>query len=597
MVANPDGQSLADAGLDRPGADPSFDRFARLVSRHLGVSTALVTFVVSDTQLYPGALGLPEPLQTTRRSAFPHSMCAEVVHAGGPLTYTDLTAVPGEPARDLVVNLGIRAYAGFPVFDREGSAVGTVCALDALPHEWTRTDLDTLADLAEACSAEIRLRQERRRAQELQEVALRAGRRTQLLLDLTDRFSRATTLADLVVAVERASSAVGVAWSGLGLLDATGTSVHVVSELDGVPFPARLRLDDPLPGPHALRSRTPVYVPDGRTLLRDWPAMSRWVRPEDGALAFLPLVADDTVRGLVALAWRDPQEVDADTRETCAALAACVATGLDRVHVLEDRHRVAATLQAAMLTELPATADLELAATYSTATRTDRVGGDWYDAVVRDDHTVLMIGDVTGHDMQAAARMGQLRSMLRTLAWSQDISPAALLRQLDHANHGLALEASATVLVVRLCRRSDPPALSWSSAGHPPPLVLRADGSVTELAGRPDLLLGIDPGAVRADHATRLGPGDTLVLHTDGLVETRTSTYSHRAAALRAALAELGDRPTAQLPRALVERMVPGSQRDDVAVLAARVRRRARVGAPHLVDATGVADATGATAR
>ncbi|GAA1982444.1 hypothetical protein GCM10009718_19580 [Isoptericola halotolerans] len=566
-------QSLAAAGLDRPGPDPSFDRFARLVNRHLGVSTALVTFVLRDTQLYPGALGLPEPLQTERRSTLPHAMCAEVVRTGGPLSFADLTTVPGRPARDLVDDLGIRAYAGFPVFDRDGSAVGTVCAMNDLPREWTDSDLDTLADLAEACSAEIRLRQERRRAQELQELALQAGHRTQLLLEMTDRFSRATTIVDLVVALRAFSAQAGAAWSGLGLLDATGSTVHLVNELDGVPFPERLRLDDPLPGPQALRTRTPLYFPDGRALLQDWPAMSRWAAPSTGALAFLPLVADDALRGLVVLAWPEAREVDADTRETCAALASCVATGLDRVYVLEDRHRVAATLQAAMLTELPTTADLELAATYATATGTDRVGGDWYDAVVRDDYTVLMIGDVTGHDMQAAARMGQLRSMLRTLAWSRDSSPAALLHQLDHANHGLALEASATVLVARLCRRSDPHVLTWASAGHPPPLVLRRDGAVDELEGRPDLLLGIDRATHRTDHTAHLDRGDTLVLHTDGLVESRGATYARRAAQLRTTLADLSHLPAARLPRALVERMVPGSQRDDVAVLAARVRR------------------------
>ncbi|WP_277213631.1 GAF domain-containing SpoIIE family protein phosphatase [Isoptericola croceus] len=573
VTAHPHGQSLADADLDRPGADPSFDRFARLVTRHLGVSTALVTFVMADAQLYPGALGLPEPLQTTRRSAFPDPMCAEVVRAAGPLAFADLTSVPGKPARALLEGLGIQAYAGFPVFDRDGSAVGTVCALHDVPHEWSQADLDTLADLAEACSAEIRLRQERRRAQQLQELALEAGRRTQLLLELTDRFARATTLADLVAALQHTAGGIGVATSVLGLLDATGSAVQLLNGVDGYTLPGRLRITDPLPGPHALRTRTPVYCADGPALLREWPEMARWADPDTGAMAFLPLIADGTVRGLVVLAWERPQDIDPGTRETCAALAACVATGLDRVHVLEDRHRVAATLQAAMLTELPTTTDLELAATYSTATRTDRVGGDWYDAVVRGDHTVLMIGDVTGHDMQAAARMGQLRSMLRTLAWSEDVFPATLLRRLDHANHGLALEASATVLVARFDRRGDRRTLSWSSAGHPPPLVLRgSDGTVVELAGRSDLLLGIDHRTSRSDHRVGLEPGDTLVLHTDGLVESRTTTYARRAAELRAALTELADLPTARLPRVLVERMVPGSQRDDVAVLAARVR-------------------------
>jgi anti-sigma regulatory factor (Ser/Thr protein kinase) len=228
-----------------------------------------------------------------------------------------------------------------------------------------------------------------------------------------------------------------------------------------------------------------------------------------------------------------------------------------------------------MLTELPAVHSAELAATYASATRTDQVGGDWYDAVVLDDDAfVLMIGDVTGHDMRAAAQMGQLRSMLRTFAWCQDEPPATLLRLLDRANRGLALQASATALVVRLDRSPRGFDVTWSNAGHPAPLVLRADGTVDTFDAHPDLMLGVLPGTDRHDHRGELAPGDTLLLYTDGLVERRGESYQDRLAGLRATLADHVGTATSALPDALVRRLVAGEARDDVAVLALRVRHR-----------------------
>jgi serine phosphatase RsbU (regulator of sigma subunit) len=576
------GRSWADVGLDGDGADPMFDRFARLANRYLGVPTAFVSVAVEDgAQHYPGALGLPEPWQTDRRSTITTPLCAEVVHGRAPLAFTDLAEVESAPARTLVADLGVRSWAGHPVFDRDGVAVGSVCVLDVAPRTWSDDDLATLEDLAAACSAEIGLRQERHRAQEIQQVAIRAEQRTQLVLEITDMFARATTLADVVDTVQHAARGVGAVRAGIALLDDTETAFDLVRDgtvlfpsATGRMVPERVRLGDDLPATAAVMTRSPLYFDDGASMIEHWPVMERWIRRTDGAQAILPLADGGRFRGMVELGWPEPVQHDHELRQTCEAIAASVSNALDRVGVLEDRHRVASTLQAALLTDLPEVDHLELAASYSTATRTDQVGGDWYDAVVR--HTgraVLTIGDVTGHDMQAAARMGQLRSMLRTLTWSGcDASPAKLLESLEEANVGLGVGASATVLSMRVERQSPGAEVRWSSAGHPPPVVLRADGTVDELPGRPDLLLGIAPSTVRRDHVAHLGTGDTLVLHTDGLVESRQVPYQERAAELHAVLAGLAGCPAADLPALLIGKLVPQPQRDDVAVLVARVR-------------------------
>lgn len=574
-------QALVAAGLARPVADESFDRFARLVQRQLGVPTALVTLVLPDAQVYPGALGLPGTLQLTRRTTLSEPLCGETVRTGEALVVEDLRADPRFAHRDTVTELGMGSYAGFPILDRHGTAVGTVCALDTEAHTWSPTDLATLSDLAAACTAELRLRLERQRAHRIQRVAVHATRRTRMLLDLTERFASATTLDEIVGALRASGSGLGTVWAALALADPGGSSLTLVEREGAYPYlPRHWSLDDPAVASVA-RARRPAFYRDGAAALRAQPTWDPWIDPSLGGLALVPMVVDDRLLGVVVLQWRGPHEHDDESRRTAVALASCVAQALVRVRVLEDRHRVATTLQAAMLTDLPRVPYLELASTYASATRTDKVGGDWYDAVELDPRsTVLMIGDVTGHDMQAAARMGQLRAMLRTLAWCQDAPPARLLRELDRANQGLGLTASGTAVVARLDRtgRGEPGdgddgcRLWWASAGHPLPVVLRADGRVHELTGRPDLMLGVDPSVVRHDHAGLLEPGDTLLLYTDGLVESRRVSFTERAAELRDVLGDLRGGPTAELPQRLVDRMVQGPQHDDVAVLAARVR-------------------------
>ncbi|MEN5074238.1 SpoIIE family protein phosphatase [Isoptericola cucumis] len=574
MTAAHPAQALEAAGLARPVADSSFDRIARLVQRQLGVPTALVTIVLPDAQVYPGALGLPDPFQATRRTTLTEPLCGTTISMGRPLVVEDLRADPVLSRTATVTELGMGAYAGFPIFDRNGIPVGTVCALDSEPHPWSSTDLATLADLAASCTAELRLRLERQRAHRIQKVAVHATRRTRLLLELTERFAGATTLEETVEAMRASAAGIGTMWAGMALLDPSGTALTLVEREGTYPHLAR---HWPLTHPAvaaATRTRRPAFFRDGAAVLRAMPTFAPWVDESMGAMAFLPLVTDDRLLGLVALLWRGPHDHDDENRRTAAALATSVTQALARVRVLDERHRVATTLQAAMLTDLPAVPHLELASTYASATRTDKVGGDWYDAVVLDARScVLMIGDVTGHDMQAAARMGQLRSMLRTLVWCQAGPPAELLHELDHANIGLGLAASGTALVARLdCTDDDGCRLTWSTAGHPRPVVVRADGRVQELAGRPDLMLGFAPSTRRTDHTADLAHGDTLVLYTDGLVESRTVDYAVRADELYRALQDLASCSTADLPRRLVERLVHGEQRDDVAVLAARVR-------------------------
>ena len=236
--------------------------------------------------------------------------------------------------------------------------------------------------------------------------------------------------------------------------------------------------------------------------------------------------------------------------------------------------RLAASLQRSLLTEPPVVPGLEMAVRYLPAMQHAQVGGDWYDAFpLADGTTMVVIGDVAGHDVAAAATMAQARGVLRGIASTMTGSPAAVLCALDRALLQLRVDTLMTVVAATLQPGTDDgtTTLTWANAGHPPPVLLAADGPVTVLARRTDLLLGVDPTAHRADHTVQLSPGDTVFLYTDGLVERRRATLDEGTAWLVEALTALAGRPLQETCDALLEGMA-GAVPDDVAVLAVRVR-------------------------
>ena len=236
---------------------------------------------------------------------------------------------------------------------------------------------------------------------------------------------------------------------------------------------------------------------------------------------------------------------------------------------------LAETLQRSLLTDPPQLARVSTAARYRPATLGAHIGGDWYDAfAVPDGTTMVVIGDVTGHDARAAATMAQARGLLRGLAQSVVGSPAAVLTALDRALLDLGVGALVTITVATLDERGPDGSvlLRWSNAGHPPPALLAADGTATLLERPVDRLLGIDEDeAERTDHELRLAPGDTLVLYTDGLVERRDTPLDAGLAALLDRLR----RSAGRSPDAVCDDLVAGlgdRHDDDVAILALRVR-------------------------
>jgi serine phosphatase RsbU (regulator of sigma subunit) len=252
------------------------------------------------------------------------------------------------------------------------------------------------------------------------------------------------------------------------------------------------------------------------------------------------------------------------------------ALALDNARLYGRQLKVAETLQHSLLTPPPQPDRLEIAVRYQPAATNMHVGGDWYDAFQQPDGaSLLVIGDVVGHNVDAAAAMGQIRSILRGIAYDRPESPARILARVDRVLTGLHIPAMATALVARVEQtedqaRRDVRTLRWSSAGHLPPLLLRADGAVEVLASTPERLLGAEFAGLRTDHQAVLEPGDTVVFYTDGIVEHGRSGIDEGIARLTGVLAQLGGRSVGDLCDGLLTGILPGRTDDDVAILALR---------------------------
>jgi PAS domain S-box-containing protein len=238
--------------------------------------------------------------------------------------------------------------------------------------------------------------------------------------------------------------------------------------------------------------------------------------------------------------------------------------------VYEREHTIAETLQRSLLPErLPRIEGLEIAARYLPASRGAAIGGDWYDALERPDGRVaLVVGDVVGHGLRAAAVMGQLRNAFRAYGLAEN-SPAEVMARVNRLVMTGEEDVMATALYLVLERETGE--VEFASAGHPPPLVLGPDGVAFLEGGRAVPIGAVDPGVFR--EASAVLPDDaSLLLYTDGLVERRDEPLERRLDAL----AEAADRAEGGL-EGLCDAVLSGvlGQRepgDDVALLAVRPR-------------------------
>ena len=248
-----------------------------------------------------------------------------------------------------------------------------------------------------------------------------------------------------------------------------------------------------------------------------------------------------------------------------------LALAVDNARLHQVTQHIAERLQRSLLPDLPRSDHLQLAARYAPSSATAEVGGDWYDSfALPGGETVLVIGDVAGHDLTAAVTMGQVRNMLRGIAADRQAPPAEVLRRLDLANHTLGQEATATCIYGLLKGPARGPwELEYASAGHLPPLLTLPDGTTRYLQDGMGLLLGVDPCVSRHDASVWVPPHATVLLYTDGLIERRDEPLDRAMATLRRRTAALAREPLDTFCDELLIGL-GADNADDIAILAVR---------------------------
>ncbi|HET6634604.1 MAG TPA: GAF domain-containing SpoIIE family protein phosphatase, partial [Streptomyces sp.] len=285
-----------------------------------------------------------------------------------------------------------------------------------------------------------------------------------------------------------------------------------------------------------------------------------------------PLRARRTVFGALTVARAcGTRPFDESEVSMIGDLVGGLALGVDNARLHQETQHIAERLQRSLLPTLPDVGHLRLAARYAPSATTAEVGGDWYDGfVLPNGETALVIGDVAGHDLDAAVTMSQLRSMLRGVAVDRQEPPGMVLRRLDMANHTLSQEATGTCLYAVLDGSGPGPwELRHSSAGHPPPLLTTRDGETRYLEGGAGLMLGVEPDEPRQDAATVLPDDSTVLLYTDGLIERRDESLGTSLDRLRRHTAALAREPLDVFCDELLIGL-GADNADDIAVLAVR---------------------------
>ncbi|MCX5015767.1 SpoIIE family protein phosphatase [Streptomyces sp. NBC_00555] len=341
----------------------------------------------------------------------------------------------------------------------------------------------------------------------------------------------------------------------------TGFPQGFLDRFDGV------ALDVRLPGVETLTSGRPLFFESMEHLAAAYPGIP--LDAHVGARAFLPLIASGRPVGSCILGFDTPRGFSPEERTVLTALAGLIAQALERARRYDSEAALAAGLQSALLPHrLPVHGQVETVARYLPGTQGMDIGGDWYDVVEAGGGLLaLVIGDVQGHGVAAAATMGQLRSSVRAFALTGS-APDEVMRGTNQLLIDLDPGQFASCCYVLL----DPASGSAQAvrAGHPQPLLRHPDGrtEVLDLAG--GVVLGIDPGASYPITELRLATGSVLALYTDGLVEKPGIDIDVGVERLRSALAAALPTPlTETADRLISEAGTTADRPDDIALLLA----------------------------
>jgi serine phosphatase RsbU (regulator of sigma subunit) len=535
-----------------------FDRITRLAQRLTGADMALVTL-----------------LDGHRETPLSYSICRHTIAIDAPLVIEDTREHPLVRDAPAVTELGVLAYAGFPLRSRDGHAVGALCALGAEPREWSEDQLQALEDLAVTVTTMIGLRETAESSVRLAGQYAVVAHAARAIGEVHGDEAVFERIADLAVLDLADMCVVDLLRDG---------RLEQVASAPRDPRRAALHAEraellrnagSDHPGFLALAAATTQSLTAPPEGLHDT-ELDLYRRLDVGPALLVPLVFHGAPLGVISLARR--RGASAFSQEDLAvteAVAHQISAAVSAERLLEEHRNVSGLLQRTLLPrELPAIPGLGVATWYEAGEGEMEVGGDFYDVVRRPDGSwMLVIGDVCGRGPAAAAMTGVVRHTLRGLI-AHEIDLASAIGEL---NRRLYQDPDSgefvTLAAVGVDVGGERPVVQAILAGHPAPMVVGRDGAVSSV-GRPGPALGLQEDARYTVIEKRLADGDGLVMYTDGLTEAHGGRTRFDHEALAALLASCGGLPA----RDLVARVQRGlfdvegeSVSDDVAVMAAHV--------------------------
>ncbi len=496
---------------------------------------------------------------------------AEAIRTGGRVVVTGTEEIHGRftdmPRR------GAETVVALPL----STGAGTIGAIGLTFAEERRLDdaeLEFLDILANTCAQSMG-----RIGAQLD--AARQSAKLEFLAEAATELAGSLDYQETLARVARLAVPTFADWCAIDVVDDGRLRRLSVAHVD----PAKVQLAHDLadrypPDPHALHGAWRV-VRTGRSELiaeiTDEMLTAGAVDDEHAALAralhlrsavIVPLVARGRVLGV--LTWVSAESERHFTPDDLAfaeELAQRAAVFLDNSELFSQTLAAAMQLQRAVLPdELPACPRWELGHHYSPAGRTE-VGGDFYDVVeLGDGRLVMFIGDVMGRGVGAAAAMAQVRAAVRAYA-ALDPSPQRVLGRLDRMFELYGTEQLVTLLY--MLADPDRDELTIGNAGHPPPVLMRSDGTATHLPSADGPPLGVELSS-RGEYVVALGATDTLIAFTDGLIERREEDITVGQDRLTDAVRALLGHPLSHTIPALVEGVAEPSRDDDIAVLGVR---------------------------